>query len=167
MSIAPTLQRYLLAENIRYDVIPHEPTMSSTRTAKACRIPGDYLAKGVVLRRDSGYFLAVLPASHHIRLSDLGNQLGDKVEMAKESEIDQLFPDCAHGAIPAIGQCYGLPLVVDNSIEAQPEIYMEAGDHETLLHMSHAQFAHLTTDARHGRFSERLPESTSTSILWG
>ena len=46
MSIAPTLQRYLTAENIQYDMIPHDPTMSSARTAEACRISGDRLAKG-------------------------------------------------------------------------------------------------------------------------
>jgi Ala-tRNA(Pro) deacylase len=56
---------------------------------------------------------------------------------------------------------------VDDSIEAQPEIYMEAGDHETLLHMSHAQFARLMENARHGRFSEKLPHSISNSIVWG
>jgi Ala-tRNA(Pro) deacylase len=167
MSIAPRLQRYLATENIQYDVIPHESTISSARTAEACRISGDCLAKGIVLRRESGYMLAVLPASHQIRLSDLKNQLGDNVEMAKEAEIDQLFPDCVHGAVPPVGQCYGLSLVVDDGIEAQPEIYMEAGDHETLLHMSHAQFAHLTADARHGRFSEKLLKSVSTSIVWG
>jgi prolyl-tRNA editing enzyme YbaK/EbsC (Cys-tRNA(Pro) deacylase) len=32
----------------------------------------------------------------------------------------------------------GLDIVVDDSIETQPEIYMEAGDHETLLHLTHA-----------------------------
>jgi len=47
----------------------------------------------------------------------------------------------------------GLNIIVDDSIEAQPEIYMEAGDHETLLHLSHAQFARLTANALHGRFS--------------
>jgi Ala-tRNA(Pro) deacylase len=30
---------------------------------------------------------------------------------------------------------------------------MEAGDHETLLHMGHALFARLTANALHGRFS--------------
>ena len=50
-------------------------------------------------------------------------------------------------------KCYGLDIIVDDSIEAQPEIYMEAGDHETLLHMGHAQFARLTANAPHGRFS--------------
>ncbi len=54
------------------------------------------------------------------------DQLGDNVELAKESEIDPLFPDCAHGAVPPLGRCYALPLIVDDSIEAQ--IYMEAGD---------------------------------------
>src|SRR6266700_1797421 len=126
MSIAPTLQRYLTAENIQYDVIPHDPTMSSARTAEACRISGDRLAKAIVLRRNGGYLLAVLPASHHLRLSDLRDQLGDNVELAEEPEIDPLFPDCAHGAVPTLGHCYALPLIVDDSIEAQPEIYMEA-----------------------------------------
>lgn len=163
MSIAPTLQQYLVARNIEYDVITHEPTLSSTRTAEACRISGDRLAKGIVLRRDSGYVLAVLPASHHIRLSDLKSQLGDNVEMAQEAEVDRLFPDCAHGAVPPVGECYGLTLIVDDTIEALPEIYMEAGDHETLLHMNRAQFAHLTIDARHGRFSAKLSEHASTS----
>jgi Ala-tRNA(Pro) deacylase len=125
------------------------------------------LAKAIVLRRSAGYMLAVLPASRHVRLSDLRDQLGDDVEMAEEAEIDPLFPDCAHGAIPPIGQCYALPLIVDDSIEAQSEIYMEAGDHETLLHMSHAQFIRLMGNARHGRFSEKPPHSISSSIVWG
>lgn len=160
MTIAPSLQQHLDARHIEYDVITHEPTPSSTRTAEACRISGDCLAKGIVLRRDGGYVLAVLPASHHIRLSDLRSQLGDNVEIAREAEIDPLFPDCAHGAVPPVGQCYGLPLIVDDSIDALPDIYMEAGDHQTLLHMSHAQFAQLTLDARHGRFSAKQPEGT-------
>ena len=167
MSIAPTLQRYLAAENIQYDVIPHDPTMSSARTAEACRISEDRLAKAIVLRRDGGYMLAVLPASHHLRLSDLRNQLGDHVEMAREYEIDPLFPDCAHGAVPPLGHCYALPLVVDDSIEAQPEVYIEAGDHATLLRMSHAQFARLMANERHGRFSEKLPNRAGSSIVWG
>ena len=168
MSIAPTLQRYLEAEGIEYGVIAHEPTMSSTRTAEACRISGNCLAKGIVLRRGSGdYMLAVLPASHHIHLADLRNQFGDSVQMAKEAEIDPLFPDCAHGAVPAVGRCYGLPLLVDDNLDTLPQVYMEAGDHETLIRMSHAQFVHLTAGARHGCFSEKLPAGPQAWIYSG
>lgn len=153
MTIAPTLHRYLASENIHYDEIPHVYTMTSARTAQACHVPGDRLAKAIVLRRNGGYMLAVLPASHHLRLADLRERLGDDVDMASEREIDELFADCAHGAVPAAGSCYGLDSIVDESIQKEPDVYMEAGDHETLLHLSRAQFARLTANAMHGRFS--------------
>jgi len=79
MTIAPTFQRYLATKNIAYNVatkniaynvVEHEPTKSSMRTAETCRVSGDCVAKAVVLRDEYGYVLAVLPASHHIRLRD-------------------------------------------------------------------------------------------------
>jgi Ala-tRNA(Pro) deacylase len=153
MPIAPTLHKYLAAENIQYDEIPHVLTMSSARTAQACHVPGDRLAKAIVLRRDGSYLLAVLPASHHLRLTQLRERFGDDIDIASETEINRLFADCANGAVPAAGICYGLDVIVDDSIQTQPEIYMEAGDHETLLHLSHAQFARLTVNAQHGHIS--------------
>src|ERR1700730_9463019 len=152
MAIALTLRKYL-DQNVTYEVIPHEPTVSSMRTAEACHISGDGLAKGIVLRRDGGYMLAVLPASHHIRLSELRRQIGDDVDLADEMEIDQLCGDWAHGAVPPVGECYGSDVIVDDSIREQLEFYLESGDHETLLSMSQAQFARVTAQARHGRFS--------------
>lgn len=153
MTIALTLERYLDTKHVKYDVIAHEPTNSSRQTAEACHIPGDRLAKAVLLRDEVGYALAVLPASHHIRLSELRRQFGDDVDLASEREIEELFQDCVRGAIPVLGECYGLDVVVDDSIEEQPEVYFEGGDHATLVHMSHAQFAGLTATARHACFS--------------
>jgi Ala-tRNA(Pro) deacylase len=155
MTIAPTLQKYL-DQNITYEVIPHEPTMSSMRTAEVCHISGDRLAKGIVLIRDGGYLLAVLPASHHIQLPELRTQLGGDVSLAKEEEITHLFADCAPGAVPAIGTCYALDAIIDESINAQPEVYIEGGDHATLIHMGQSQFARLTMQAQRGRFSVRI-----------
>jgi Ala-tRNA(Pro) deacylase len=152
MTIAPTLQRYL-DQNVTYEVIQHEPTMSSSRTAEVCHISGDRVAEGIVLRRNGGYLLAVLPASHRMHLQDLRTQLDDKVELATEDEIAQLFRDCARGAVPAIGDCYGLEVIVDAIIETQPDVYMGGGDHATLIHVDHGQFARLNVEARHGRFS--------------
>ena len=153
MAISLAFQRYLATKNVVYDIVAHAPTKSSMRTAETCRIPGDRVAKAVVLRDEYGYVLAILSASHHIRLDDLRMQLGLDVELADEYEIEELFDDCVPGAIPPAGECYGLETVVDDSIEDQPEVYLEGGDHETLVHMSHAQFASLTATARHGCFS--------------
>jgi Ala-tRNA(Pro) deacylase len=155
MAIALTLERYLDSKHVKYDVIAHEPTNTSMQTAETCHIPGDRLAKAVLLRDDVGYAVAVLPASHHIRLSELKRQFGSDVELASEREAEELFEDCARGAIPAVGECYGLDMLVDDSLDEQPEVYFEGGDHETLIHMSHREFAGLTATARHASFSAR------------
>jgi Ala-tRNA(Pro) deacylase len=57
------------------------------------------------------------------------------------------------GAVPPIGECYALDVILDDSIRRQPDVYLEAGDHATLVHMDQSQFARLMADARHGRFS--------------
>ena len=155
MAIAPTLQKYL-DQTITYDVIPHEPTMSSMLTAEACHISGDRLAKGIVLRRNGGYMLAVLPASCHIQLPELRMQLGENVGLATEDEITHLFAHCAPGAVPPVGTCYALDAIIDESINEQPEVYIEGGDHTTLIHMDQSQFARLTTQAQRGRFNVRI-----------
>jgi Ala-tRNA(Pro) deacylase len=152
MTVAPTLQKYL-DQSVTYELIPHIPTASSTRTAEACHVPGDALAKAVVLRRDGGYMMAVLPASHHLHLSALKSQLGHHVDLASEDEIERLFEDCERGAVPPLGECYGLDVIVDDSIDARRDIYLESGDHATLIRMTGEQFARLTAKAWHGHFS--------------
>ena len=153
MAIAPTFQRYL-DQHVTYDVIVHEPTMSSMRTAQACHISGDCLAKGVVLRDATGYMLAVLPATHHIRMHDLRSQFGEDVDLASEREIDELFSDCVEMVrFRRSAKNYGLDEIVSDAIDGQGDVYLEAGDHETLVLRPHLQFATLTADTRHGRFS--------------
>lgn len=152
MPIAPTLMRYL-DQNATYEILFHEPTMTSMRTAEASHISGDCLAKAVVLRREDSYLLAVLPATHRINLPELRMKLGEDVDVASESNVERIFRDCAHGAIPPVGECYGLDVIVDETMDQQPEIYFEGGDHTTLVHMSQSQFARLNANARHERFS--------------
>jgi len=142
MAIALTLQQYLATKGVEYDVVAHAPTMSSMRTAQASRVPGD-----------KGYLLAVIPASHRLELEYLAVLRKRQATLATEQEIETLFRDCSRGAIPPIGAAYGMDCVIDDSIAEQPEIYFEAGDHGTLVHMTGERFARLTAATQHGRFS--------------
>jgi Ala-tRNA(Pro) deacylase len=153
VSIAPTLQKFFARRHVDYDLVAHAVTLSSSATAGACRIPVDRLAKGVVLRTGDGYVLAVLPACHRLRRGDLRARFGKNCALATEHELDQLFPDCAHGAVPPVAECYGLDVILDDSMREQPEIYFEGGDHASLVHMSQLQFARLMANAPHGRFT--------------
>ncbi len=153
MSIAPKLHKYLTDHNVAYDVISHAPTSSSSRTAQEAHIPGDNLAKAVVIKDDESYMVAVVPASAHIQLGELSRVLDRQVGLATEAEASELFTDCELGAFPAIGYAYGLDMIVDDSIVAQSDVYMEGGDHQNVVHLTGEQFRSLTADTPHGSFS--------------
>jgi len=153
MALAPTLQKYLTDRGVTYDVVPHELTMSSHDTVEASHVAADRLAKGILLRDRQGFWLAVLPASRHVLVADLRTELGDRVGLASEDEVSAVFRDCARGAIPPFGECYGLDVIVDSSLDQQPELYCEGGDHMTLVRLSQAEFARLNSQARHGAFT--------------
>ena len=86
--------------------------------------------------------LAVLPASHHIRLASLRSQVGKDVSLAGEGEIDALFFRIAHMAhIPPVGEMLGLERHRRRQrSQQQPEVYLEGGDHATLIRMSREQY---------------------------
>jgi Ala-tRNA(Pro) deacylase len=97
--------------------------------------------------------LAVLPASRHIQFEELCKELGSHVGIAKEEQIETLFIDCEAGAVPALGGAYGLKVIVDDSLASQPEMYIEGGDHSSMVHISGAAFRDLFADAQHARFT--------------
>ncbi len=160
MAVATKLARYLEERGVPYEVRTHPLTPSASRTAEASHISGHAIAKGVVLKDGGGYLLAVLPASHEISFGDLERLLGRKVELASEEEATSLFPDCDLGAVPALGAPYGLDVLVDEQLIGQPEVYIEGGDHASLVHVTGERFQVLESDARHGRFS--APHWTQT-----
>ncbi|HEV55881.1 MAG TPA: YbaK/EbsC family protein [Phycisphaerales bacterium] len=156
MGIAITLKQYLDDHGIDYELVQHNPTPSANRTAEAAHIPGDRLAKAVVLEDAGHYLLAALPATHRLQLGRLHHELGELVGLATEREITGLFADCAPGAVPALGPAYGMETLLDRALEAQEDIYLEAGDHQSLVHLSGDAFRSLLKDARHGDFSTHI-----------
>lgn len=153
MTIAPQLRQYLDESKADYDIIEHRPTMSALETARSCDIPAQRLAKAILLdTSDDDHLLAVLPSDRKLELSELRTELGSKPRLSDEAEVGKTFKDCELGAVPPIG--YGVTTIVDDSLSEQPDIYFEAGDHKSLVHMNRAEFSRLTEDARHGQFSE-------------
>ncbi len=159
MAIASLVRRYLDTQHAHFDIIKHLPTLSAMESAEACHVPAGQLAKAVLLDMDDGRLLAVLPADHRIQLSDLRMELGQKPRLADEDEVREVFTDCIAGAIPALGSVYGLDVIIDERLQDQPDVYFEAGDHMSLIHVDRDEFARLTSRARSGRFSEHWSET--------
>ena len=156
MAIATTLSGYLDSRGAVYSVLKHRHTSSSLETAEAAHVPGDQLAKPVVLHDDKGYVMAVIPATHKARLGVISQLMDRKLGMALEEELGTLFKDCELGAVPAVGRAYDVDMVWDDSLTAIPDVYFESGDHEILIHMLSEDFKQLMKDEPHGWISSHL-----------
>jgi len=153
MGIAISLRDYLDSAGYDYDVQAHEQTSFSIETAKAGHIPGDQLAKAVILEDADGYLMAVIPSTHKVNLGALHRQLHRHVGLATEQELADIFDDCELGAIPAVGQAYGMDVMIDDSLNDQKDIFFEGGKHTDVVHLTGEDFDRLMDKADHGTFS--------------
>ena len=147
MTIAKRLESHLAERANGYSLVPHAHSESSMETAAAAHVPGDRLAKAVIVKEGDDYLMVVVPSDYHVHLGALHRELGSDVGLATEPELASLFPDCEMGAVPPVGGAYGLRTLVEKSLFEQPEIFFEAGDHEHLVKISGPSFKALQADA--------------------
>jgi Ala-tRNA(Pro) deacylase len=157
MAIPQTVESYLTQRGIPYEVVSHAHSHNSAETAELAHVPGDRLAKSVILEDDDGFVMAVLPSTCHIRLGRLSRELNRRgLRLATEKSLPDLFEDCELGAIPPVGLAYGMSTIVDDGIADQPEVFFEAGDHEKLIRMKREDFRTLMDRAGRARFAARI-----------
>ena len=156
MTIASKLKAHLKAHSIDYELIPHPHTESSMVTAAAAHVPGDRLAKAVIVKDGDNYLMVVVPSDYHVHLGALHRKLGRNVGLATESELVGLCPDCDEGAVPPVGGAYGIKSMVDTGLLKQPEVYFEAGDHEHLVKMAGPDFQALHADSEAVEVARRM-----------
>ncbi len=152
-----SIQDYLRASNIRFEVLLHRPESTATRRAKSIHVAGRSVAKGVLLTCDRGYVLAVLPATHRIDLQRLARLLSvERVLLALEDELELVFHDCQRGAVPAFGRMYGLQTIVDANLVRGAEIVVDGNTRHEGLRIRYRDFEKLEQPLR-GRFASFSP----------
>lgn len=126
------------------ELLPHPATFTAQRTAQAVHVPGDEVAKTVILRVDGEAVMAVVPATHRIDPEKVRGLLGaEVVELADEAEFTRLFPDCELGALPPFGSQYGMKTIVDEALARDERIVIESNTLEEAIRMRYDDFAAL------------------------
>jgi len=135
------LRAFLDEHHIKFVVISHSKAYTAQGIAAIAHIPGQELAKTVIVKLDGSLAMAVLPASYQVDLLALKKLTGVKdAALASEREFKQHFPDCETGAMPPFGNLYSIPVYVDETLTADKEIAFNAGTHLELIRMSFADF---------------------------
>jgi Ala-tRNA(Pro) deacylase len=135
---------FLDREKVPYEVLPHIRTFTAQGVAASLHVKGREFAKSVILKTGDGRLaMAVVPAPRPVDLRAAEAALGAKVELAQEGDFADRFADCEVGAEPPFGNLYGLPVYVDESLRADPEIVFNAGTHNEAIRMRYADFDRL------------------------
>ncbi|OUS32599.1 hypothetical protein A9Q99_00585 [Gammaproteobacteria bacterium 45_16_T64] len=143
MSMAPRIEAHLDRVGVNYSILSHPHSQTSLQSARVARVPASQLAKAVITHDGDNYRLCVMPSTHRLVMSLLNEHMGGDFRLVEEKELERLFDDCEKGAVPALGQVYGMPVVWDHSLGGMDEIYFESGDHETLIHIDQGAFMEL------------------------
>lgn len=157
MSIVKKVSAYLDKRHIHYQLLRHAPSHNSLSSAIASNIPATQLVKAVVVENSEGQkLMAILPASHKVSLITLNEKLNQHFHLIKEAALYEIFADCEHGAVPPIAKAYNMDSVYDDSLLQQPYLYLEAGDHESLIELSIDEFSRLMQGAKPLHFTHRV-----------
>ena len=157
MSIANTVSDYLDKNHIEYQLLQHKPSKNSLSSAIQAHIKTSQVVKAIMLEDIQGAkLMAILPASHKISLHDLNEHFKRQFQLMKESHIYELFEDCKHGAVPPLAQAYQIDRIYDAFLMEQDNLYLEAGDHISLIQLSQTEFRKLMQYSVPLRFSYQL-----------
>ena len=115
--IPERIDQYLKEHHLPYVHSTHMRAISAQRFAAAEHVPGDRIAKPVVVSIDGSMALAVVSATQHVDVEELRRALGARrVLLAPEPSFEGRFSPCEVGAEP-------------------PRIVMRGGTHEDAIEL--------------------------------
>lgn len=142
--LANSLRDYLDSHHVPYTIISHRPSYTAQEIAATTHISGKNIAKTVMIKLDGKMVMAVVPAAYHVNFHMLKEATGAKeIELAREDEFADLFPEFEVGAMPPFGNLFDLNVYVAESLAEDEVIAFNAGTHTDLVKMAFATFSRL------------------------
>ncbi len=144
MQCKERLEAYLRKHKVPYLLQHHTQAFSAQKIAEREHIPGQRVAKPVIVMADSRLIELVLPAPDQVDFSKLQSILGTKnVRLAHESEFANVFPDCEVGAMPPFGNHYGIAVYVEKRLTEDETIVFPVGTHTDTMSLKYSDFERL------------------------
>jgi len=138
------LREFLDQNSVKYVSVSHSPAYTAQEIAASAHIPGQELAKTVMVKLDGEMAMAVLPASFKVDLEQLRSAAGaSDIALATEDEFRGLFPGCEPGAMPPFGNLWNMSVFACETLAEDEEIAFNAGSHTELVKLAFADFARL------------------------
>ena len=138
--VPTTIKSYLDERGVPFRGTAHPHGVTAAEVAQKAHISGKQFGKTIVLKQRDQYLIAVVPANEQVDLDALRDLVGPGIELASESEMAPLFPDCEAGAMPPFGGLYGIPVVADACLTKQTTLAFNGGTHTDVIELRWEDF---------------------------
>src|SRR5262245_28788873 len=130
MATATWVRNELAGKGIAFQELHHPEAYTAQQLAQHEHVSGHRVAKVVCVMADGRPFELVLPASRRVDLDRVRDLLSAReIRLATEQEIEQHFPDCEVGALPALRHWRGVEVLMDGHLCCGGDILLTAGTH--------------------------------------
>jgi Ala-tRNA(Pro) deacylase len=138
------IREFLAGNKTAYQTIHHTCAYTAQEVAEASHVPGQYMAKVVVVWLDKKLALVVVPATRIVDLAKLRKDTGAaNVRLAEESEFRDRFSECQLGTVPPFGNLFGLETFMDEQLTICEQIAFNAGTHQDVIILGYRDFIRL------------------------
>jgi Ala-tRNA(Pro) deacylase len=156
MECVERMKEYLDENNVPFEIITHTQAFTMPEVAAALHVPGQQVAKVVMAKDDGKMVMLVTSAAQRLDFAKARAMLGaDKINLAKEDEFVNLFPDCEVGAMPPFGNLYNVPVYVDQALAEEKNIVFRVGSHHQAMKIAYIDYARLARPIV-GEFAQHL-----------
>ncbi len=146
MDCQQRLKELLSKESLPFELQHHPVAYTAQAVAQSEHVPGRMLAKVVMAVADGKLAMFVLPAPAFLNLAKAAAAAAAaEVRLAREDEFQAAFPDCEVGAMPPIGNLYGVPTYVDQALADLEDIVFQAGSHTETIRMKFADYVRVAS----------------------
>jgi len=144
MDCKERLEGYLRENSVPFELQHHPLAFTAQAVAESEHVSGRLVAKVVMVYADGKLTMLALPAPARVDLKRAVAELGVKeVRLAREEEFAAAFPDCDVGAMPPLGNLYGVPTFVDRSLTEDESIIFQAGTHTDTVRLAYKDYERL------------------------
>lgn len=142
----PALLDWLARHDVEFEVHEHAPATTALGVARAEGVDPHTFAKVVAVRTSDGRTaLIVVETTDQVDLRKAAEALEAKhVSLLTEAELATLAPRCEVGALPAVGDLLGVPMVADYAVRDDRELSFNAGSHRCSVRVDRAGWERAT-----------------------
>lgn len=133
MALAPRLQQFFNLKGIAYTELPQAPVSGFDAAVMASGEPEDLVLRATLMIDQQGVLMAVHPFNTALDLDAVGQLTGRRLQPLTARQADRLFGDCDPGFHPAIGAAYGVPVLVEESVDGLDRAVIAGGCEDALV----------------------------------